>query len=229
MRIKMTSFTDALKGKFLEGFTASDLTTTGIIVSLAVAAALGVYIYCVYRFTIKSSFYSRSFNKTLALLPIVTCGILLAMQSNIVISLGMVGALSIVRFRNAVKDPMDLLYLFWSISMGIITGAGLFELAVICALAITALVFVLDLVPSFKAPCILVISANNETAMQSALDCVKKYAQKSKVRSKNITSRSVEVIMELNVDTKTPLTGEIAALDGITSVNLLSHDGDVRF
>lgn len=225
----MTNFTDAFKNKFLEGFMASDLTTTGILVSLAVAAALGLYIYFVYRFTVKSSFYSRSFNKTLALLPIVTAGILLAMQSNIVISLGMVGALSIVRFRNAVKDPMDLIYLFWSISMGIITGAGLFELAAISSLAVTALVFLLDLMPAFKAPCVLVVSAKDENAVNTALECVKKHTKRAKVRSKNITNRSVEVIVELTVDTKCSLPSEIAAVEGVTSVNLLSHDGDVRF
>ncbi len=225
----MTNFTDAFKNKFLEGFMASDLTTTGILVSLAVAAALGFYIYFVYRFTVKSSFYSRSFNKTLALLPIVTAGILLAMQSNIVISLGMVGALSIVRFRNAVKDPMDLLYLFWSISVGIITGAGMFELAAISSFAVTALVFLLDLMPTFKAPCVLVVSAKDEAAVNTALECVKKHAKRAKVRSKNITNRSVEVIVELSVDTKCSLPSEIAAVEGVTSVNLLSHDGDVRF
>lgn len=225
----MKTFSDAIKDEFLEGFTASDLSTTSILVSLGIAAVLGLYIYFVYRFTIKSSFYSRSFNKTLALLPIITAGILLAMQSNIVISLGMVGALSIVRFRNAVKDPMDLLYLFWSISMGIIVGAGLFELAVISCLAITILVFVLDLVPTFKAPCLLVISAKDEQSAEKSVECIKKYTKRAKIRSKNITNKSVELIVELNVDAKSPVSSEIAAIDGITSVNLLSHDGDVRF
>lgn len=225
----MISFTDAIKSKFLEGFTASDLTTTGIMVSLAVAAVLGVYIYAVYRFTIKSSFYSRSFNKTLALLPVVTTAILLAMQSNIVISLGMVGALSIVRFRNAVKDSMDLLYLFWSISMGIVVGAGLFELAVIVCIVITLLVFALDMLPAIKAPHILVVSAENQQVAEKVLDTVSKYIPKAKLRSKSITQKNVEMILEINIKADSKLPNEIAAIDGVTSVNMLSHDGDVRF
>lgn len=223
------TFTDAIKSKFIEGFTASDLTTTSILVSLAIAAGLGVYIYCIYRFSSKSSFYSRSFNKTLALLPVVTAAILLAMQSNIVISLGMVGALSIVRFRNAVKDSMDLLYLFWSISMGIIVGAGLFELAIIVCLVITVLTFVLDMIPTLKAPCLLVFSVDSQEHADKVIECVSKHAKRVKIRSRNITRKGVEMIVELSVGAKTALPNEVAAIEGVVSVNLLSHDGDVRF
>lgn len=106
------SFTDTIKKSALEGFTANDLTTTSIAVTLGMAVLLGLYIYGIYRVTTKKSFYNRSFNKALAILPLIAAGILLAMQSNLIISLGMVGALSIVRFRNAVKDSMDLVYLF---------------------------------------------------------------------------------------------------------------------
>ena len=108
------SFTDVIKKSVLEGFHTGDLSTVSMAVTLAMAAAMGLFIYVVYRLTAKGSFYNRDFNKSLATLPVITAGILLAMQSNLVISLGMVGALSIVRFRNAVKDPADLTFLFWS-------------------------------------------------------------------------------------------------------------------
>ena len=119
------SFRDVIKKSVLEGFVQSDIGTVAVLVTLGITTLLALYIYYIYRLSSRSAFYSRDFNKTLALMPVVTAAIVLAMQSSIVISLGMVGALSIVRFRNAVKDPMDLLFLFWSISVGIVCGARL--------------------------------------------------------------------------------------------------------
>ncbi len=222
------SFTDAIKDKVLEGFTSGDLTTTGIIVALAVAAAIGMYIFFIYRITTKSGFYSRSFNKSLAILPVITTVILLAMSSNIVISLGMVGALSIVRFRNAVKDTMDLTFLFWSISAGIVIGAGLYELAVVASLAISVYIFVLDLIPSIKAPCLLVVSAQNSENESAIMQIVKKHAPKAVLKSRNVTLSGMELILELSIKNPSAVTDEIAAIAGVTSVNILSHSGELR-
>ena len=138
------SFRDVIKKSVLEGFVQSDIGTVAVLVTLGITTLLALYIYYIYRLSSRSAFYSRDFNKTLALMPVVTAAIVLAMQSSIVISLGMVGALSIVRFRNAVKDPMDLLFLFWSISVGIVCGARLYEIAIIASAVVTALLFLLD-------------------------------------------------------------------------------------
>ncbi len=116
------SFNDVIKNSVLEGFASTDITPAALAVVLGITTLLGVYLYVVYRLASRNAFYSRDFNKALALMPVITAAIVLAMQSSIVISLGMVGALSIVRFRNAVKDPMDLVFLFWSISIGIVAG-----------------------------------------------------------------------------------------------------------
>ena len=113
------SFQDVIKKSVLQGFSSTNLSTAAIVTTLAFATVLGLYIYFIYRITTKSGFYSRGFNKSLAVLPVITSGILLAMQGSIVISLGMVGALSIVRFRNAVKETTDLTFLFWSISLAL--------------------------------------------------------------------------------------------------------------
>lgn len=222
------SITDAIKDKVLEGFTAGDLTTTGIIAALGVSAVIGLYIFFVYRLTTKSGFYSRSFNKSLAILPVITTVILLAMSSNIVISLGMVGALSIVRFRNAVKDTMDLTFLFWSISAGIVTGAGLYELAVVASVAISAYIFVLDLIPTFRAPCLLVISAANAEKETEIMQAVKKYSPKAVLKSRNVTLSGMELILELSAKNPSAVTDEVAAVEGVTSVNILSHSGELR-
>ena len=223
------TFTDAIKKSVLEGFDAGNLTTSYILVVLAAAVALGLFVYAVYRTTTKSGFYNRSFNKALAVMPVITAGIMLSMQSNLVISLGMVGALSIVRFRNAVKDSSDLAYLFWSISMGIITGAGLFEIAIILSIFVTILIIVLDLVPTFKAPCILVVSADSTAKESEVMDCVKKFSPKAKIRSRNVTKNGTEWILELQAKEEAKLVKAVAAANGVVTVNLMTHDGEVRF
>ncbi len=222
------SFSDALKKSVLEGFTAGDLTTTKIIVALGLAAVVGLYIFFVYRLTTKSNFYSRSFNKSLAVLPVITTVILLAMSSNIVISLGMVGALSIVRFRNAVKDSMDLTFLFWSISAGIVIGAGLYELAVVASLAISLFMAFLDMIPSFKAPCLMVISAENSNVETDIMKVLKSHTRKVSLRSRNITLTGMELIFELQVKDYSALSDEISKIAGVTSTSVLSHNGELR-
>ena len=223
------SFTDVIKKSVLEGFSAGDLSTTSMVVTLGMAVAMGLFIYVVYRLTAKGSFYNRGFNKSLATLPVITAGILLAMQSNLVISLGMVGALSIVRFRNAVKDPADLTFLFWSISMGIIVGAGLFKLAILLSLAATVLIMGLDLIPTFRAPCMLVVSG--EAAMKEAelVACVRAACPRVRVRSRNISKRGYEWILEVAVKDGGDLVTRVAGIPGVVSVNLMSHDGEIRF
>ena len=223
------SFTDVIKKSVLEGFHVGDLSTVTMVVTLGMAVAMGLFIYMVYRLTAKGSFYNRDFNKSLATLPVITAGIMLAMQSNLVISLGMVGALSIVRFRNAVKDPADLTFLFWSISMGIITGAGLFKLAILLSLAATVLILGLDLIPSFRAPCMLVVSGESDMQEADLIRCVKALCPKTRVRSRNISKRGYEWILEVAVKDGADLVTQVAAVPGVVSVNLMSHDGEVRF
>lgn len=223
------SFTDIIKKSVLEGFDAGDLSTTGIVVALGMSILLGLFVYFIYKITTRGGFYNRNFNKSLATLPVITAGIMLAMQSNLVISLGMVGALSIVRFRNAVKDAADLTFLFWSISIGIVTGAGLYELAVILSLAITALIFLLDLIPTFRAPCLLVVSADKMIREKDLMSCVKKHSKTLKIRSRNITKHGAEWIIELRIKDGASLVQGVSELEGVESVNLMSHDGEVRF
>ena len=223
------SIKDTIKNSVLEGFNTADLSTTSMIVTLGIAILLGLFIYMVYRYNMKSSFYNQGLNKSLAAIPVITAAIMLAMQSNLVISLGMVGALSIVRFRNAVKEPSDLTYLFWSISMGIIVGAGLFELAVVLCLCMAVLLFGLDLIPVFKGPYVLVVSANHELSEEILLNAIHKYSKKVKVRSRNVTKYGREWIFELRTNQGTALTEEMSSVDGVTSFSLMTHDGEVRY
>lgn len=223
------SFTDVIKKSVLEGFHVGDLSTSTIAATLGMAIAMGLFIYVVYRLSARGSFYNRGFNKSLATLPVITAAIMLAMQSNLVISLGMVGALSIVRFRNAVKDPGDLTYLFWSISMGIIVGAGLFKLAVLLSLAATVLTMGLDLIPTFRAPCMLVVSGESGMEEAELIRCIKAVCPRVRIRSRNISKHGMEWILEVAVKNGGDLVGKVAAVPGVVSVNLMSHDGEVRF
>ena len=165
----------------------------------------------------------------MAAISVITAAIILAMQSNLVISLGMVGALSIVRFRTAIKDPMDLVFLFWSISIGIICGAGLYEVALLTCLVVTVLVLVLENIPASRAPMMLVVNLSDADRESQILDTVKKYSRYYKVRSRNVSGGSMDMIVEVRVKEESAFVKEICALDFVQSASLIAHDGEVTF
>lgn len=218
---------DIIKKSVLEGF-STDISVSQIIAVLGVTLLIALYIYIIYRLCSNSNFYSKDFNKTLAVIPIITAAIVLAIQSNLVISLGMVGALSIVRFRNAVKNPLDLLFLFWAISVGIICGAGLFSVAVIMSLAVTILVFLLDLIKTPNAAYLLVVQSENKDIELQLKDILSEYGKGSKIKSRNITMNGTNLVIELKTKKEQQLVDKCSELSGITAVSLLSHDGEVR-
>ena len=223
------SFQDVLKKSFLEGFASTELTTTSILVALAVTALVGVYIYGVYRVVSRKPFYSKSFNISLVALALITAAIILTIQSSVVISLGMVGALSIVRFRTAIKDPMDLVFLFWSISAGIICGAGLFEVAILVSMVVTAVILVLGLLPVSKAPMLLVVNAADCEMEEVIMQIVKKHTKIFTVKSRNLNKNGMDMIVELRVKEGGILVKEVGALEKVSTVSLLSHDGEVTY
>ncbi|MBO4890904.1 MAG: DUF4956 domain-containing protein, partial [Lachnospiraceae bacterium] len=218
------TFTDIFKKSFLEGYSAVELSAKQIIVVIGFALLLGLYIYVVYRFLTKKTFYSKSFNISLVLMSMITAAIILTVQSSVVISLGMVGALSIVRFRTAVKDPMDLAFLFWSISVGIICGAGLVEIALILSLVATIVIVILDRIPLVKAPMILVVNASSE-ADEGILAELKKASGYFEEKSRVLTDGNLELVYELRVKDTSALSKAISAVSGVSSVSIMSHDG----
>lgn len=223
------SFKDAIKNSVLSGFQDNSLSTVHIVTTFAVAALLGLFIYFIYRVTSRSGFYNRGFNKSLATLPVITTAIMLAMHGNLIISLGMVGALSIVRFRNAVKDPADLTFLFWSITVGIVTGSRQFELAFMLCMVMTAMILLLDLLPTFRSPLLLVVSGEPGMSEKELFSSIREFCPRMKVRSRNITKSGTEWILEVQVKNESSLAERVAAVNGVFSLNLLSHDGEVRF
>lgn len=223
------SFKDIFKKSFLEGYSGMDINTATATVALAIACALALYIFFVYRVVTRKTFYSKSFNISLGGITVITAALILTMQSSVVLSLGMVGALSIVRFRTAIKDPMDLMFLFWAISVGIISGAGLSQIAIILSVIVTIGIVVLNHIPVAKAPMILIINSTKIDAEAAILDVVRPFSRHFKVKSRNITDTSLDIIIELRTDKGADLVLSVKQLEGVYSVSLLSHDGEVTF
>lgn len=222
------SIKDVIKKSVLEGFTQADISTTRVLITLGITLLLAVYILFIYKMQCRSVFYSKEFNITAAATSIVTAAIVLAMQSNIVVSLGMVGALSIVRFRSAIKNPMDLLYLFWSVSVGIVCGAGLFEIAIISSVVITITIFLLDLMPVNKPPYLLIVSSSDLGIENSLNDVLKTYTRYYRMKSRNVTRDKINLIIELRSNKEAELFQACGKIEGIENFSLMSHDGEVR-
>ena len=220
---------DIFKKSFLEGYASTEIGTWSVVAALAVTLVLALYIFFIYKRLTRKTFYSRSFNESLVGVALITAAIIVTIQSSVVVSLGMVGALSIVRFRTAIKNPMDLMFLFWSISIGIICGAGFAIFAVILSAALTIAIVLLDRIPSAHAPMILVINCSDIDAEERLLQTVSEHARYSKVKSRNITKDSLDLTIELRTDEGGALVRELANAEGVISANLLQHDGEVTF
>ena len=206
----------------------ADMNAGKIIFLLAVAGLIGLYIFAVYRNQSKSAFYSKDLNMTMAGLPIIVCGILIAMQSSLVVSLGMVGTLSIIRFRNAVKSPMDLLYIFWSVSAGIMCGVGLVVLALFLCAVLTVLVIVLQLIPNARASSVAVLRTSKETDWNAVRELLNKYGKNVKQKSRSVQNGQTEVIFELFTKEEDKLIGELEKIETIEQISFLAHDGEYR-
>ena len=220
-------FNDVLKKSFLEGVNVTDFSITSVLLTLVITSLLGIYVYLVYRLVSKKEFYSKSFNISLVAMAMITAAIILSIQSSVVISLGMVGALSIVRFRTAIKDPMDLVFLFWSISIGIICGAGLYGMALILSLCVTIVILVLESMPAASASMLLILNAEEAGVEDEVTAIVEKYTRYYRVKSRNLTKNGLDLVMELRIKTnEAEMVREINKLPKVESVSLLSHDGE---
>lgn len=223
------SFKDIFKKSFIEGYASSDITLRTVVTALLIASVLAMYIFIIYRVMSRKTFYSKSFNISLAGVTVITTALILTMQSSVVLSLGMVGALSIVRFRTAIKNPIDLMFLFWSISVGIICGAGLAHVAVVLSAILTLGILVLSHIPVAKAPMLLVVNTSNLNSEKAVIAEVEQFDKHFHVKSRNMTVSSLDLVVELRTARGSDLVSRVMQLDGVTSVSLLSHDGDATF
>lgn len=220
------TFNDIFKSSFVDkvsGFSAIDS-----IIALSAAFLVGLFIYMVYKKTFMGVMYSRPFNVSLVALTMLTTFVILAVTSNVVLSLGMVGALSIVRFRTAIKDPMDLVFLFWAIASGIVLGAGLIPLAIFASIVMGLILVFFANKTVLDTPYILMINCSDENSEEVVNKKIKSTFSKYQVKSKSvIPNRGIELVFEVRMKNgETKFVNELSQIQGVTNSVLVSYNGD---
>lgn len=223
------SFIDIFKKSFLEGYASVRIDVAQIVICMVITVLIAAYIFLIYRMVNKNAFYNRNFNLSLIALAVITAAVILTIQSNIVISLGMVGALSIVRFRTAIKDPMDLVFLFWSISVGIICGAGFAVVAVVASIVITVIILLFDRVPFGMTAVILLVNASDYKTEGRIMEIVEKHCRMFQVKARNLTKDKLNMAVEVQTKEGGRLVEELMDVESVTSASLVDHDGEVTF
>lgn len=219
------TFNDIFKSNFLENVTA--VSPMDIAMTIALAFGLGMMIFFVYKKTYRGVMYSSSFGVTLVAMTMITSQLILAVASNVVLSLGMVGALSIVRFRTAIKEPLDIAFLFWSIAAGIILAAGMIPLAVIGSVVTGLILLIFVNKKSHKNPFIIVLSCLNHAAEVEAMNYVNSQTERCVVKSKSASDGIVEVNMEVRLrNDNTDFINTLSSMNGVNSAALVSYNGD---
>ncbi|MCM3239144.1 DUF4956 domain-containing protein [Heyndrickxia oleronia] len=222
-----TTFNDIFKSSFLEN--TSSFSIIDSLIGIIVAFAVGLFIYMVYKKTFSGVIYSHSFNISLIIMTMATALIIMGISTNIILSLGMVGALSIVRFRTPIKDPMDLVYLFWAVASGILCGAGLIPLAIIGALAIgLVLIFYVNRL-TVENPYLLIVKYTNEGIEKNIEEIVSKQVKKYTVKSKSVMGQDlIELTYEVRLkkEQDAQFINSIKRLDSVNSTVMLSYDGN---
>ena len=219
-------FGDIFKSSFLERMNSVSLLD--MVIALVLAFILGLLIMQVYKKTFKGVMYSEGFGVSLMVLTLISTLIILAVTSNVILSLGMVGALSIVRFRSAIKEPLDIAFLFWSISVGIVLGAGLISLAVIGSIFIGIIMVLFVNKKTVDNPYILVVNCENDNSERRALDLISNSVKKYVVKSKTVSPiGGIEMSVEIKLkETTTSFVNELSTVNGISNVVLVSYNGD---
>lgn len=219
------TFNDIFKSSFLENVTA--VSPLDMILTIILAFGIGVFIFYVYKKTYSGVMYSSSFGVTLIALTMITSQVILAVTSNVVLSLGMVGALSIVRFRTAIKEPLDIAFLFWSIAAGIILAAGMIPLAVIGSVVIGVILILFVNKKPHRNPYILVLTCTDQQAEQEATQFVNAQVAKAVIKSKSVRSGLIEINMDIRMkNDSTAFVNKLSSMEGVNSAALVSYNGE---
>ncbi len=219
------TFNDIFKSSFLENVTS--ISVLDMVIAMALAFTIGLFIFLVYKKTYQGVMYSSSFGVTLVALTMITTLVILAVTSNVVLSLGMVGALSIVRFRTAIKEPLDIAFLFWSIAVGIVLAAGLIPLAVFGSVIIGIILLVFVNKKSYLMPYIVVVNCDGSEAEKKAADFIKSNVERFVVKSKSASKGNLELNIEVRLKgDNTDFVNELADIEGVNSAVLVSYNGE---
>ncbi len=219
------TFNDIFKSSFLESVSSFSVLDT--VLGLAVALVIGLFIFLIYKKTLTGVLYSNGFALTLVGLSLVTTLVIMAVTSNVVLSLGMVGALSIVRFRTAIKEPVEIVFLFWSLAVGIVIGAGMIPLAVIGSAIIGVILLLFANRKIRENPYILVLSCRDEQAEEVVHRGLSQETKYYTIKSKTVTADSIELTAELRTkDASTAFVNRLQAIPGVHSATLVSYNGE---
>jgi len=219
------TFSDIFKSNFLANVTS--VTILDMFLALALSFAIGLFIFLVYKKTYAGVMYSSSFGVTLIAMTMISTFVILAVTSNVVLSLGMVGALSIVRFRTAIKEPMDIAFLFWSIAAGIVLAAGMIPLAVIGSVIIGIIILVFANRKTHTNPYIVVLQCENQDSEKKATAFLTEHTNRMNVKSKSVQKGAIELNLEIRLkDAATDFMNELAGMEGVRSAVLVSYNGD---
>lgn len=218
------TFNDIFKSSFLESVTGFSLSE--VLLAMLFAVIVGLFIFWVYKKTFTGILYSSGFVLTLIGLTLVTTLVIIAVTSNVVLSLGMVGALSIVRFRTAIKEPMEIVFLFWSIAVGIVIGAGMIPLAVLGSVIIGIMLIVFANRKNVENAYILVLNCENEEAENTAAELLKNTVKKYRIKSKTVNAEGIELTTELKIkDDKMAFVNQMNEIAGVKNATLVSYNG----
>jgi uncharacterized membrane protein YhiD involved in acid resistance len=219
------TFNDIFKSSFLESVT--EFSAVDTLIGMMFALVMGLFIFVVYKKTFNGVMYSTGFAMTLVGLSLVTTLVIMAVTSNVVLSLGMVGALSIVRFRAAIKEPMEIVYLFWAIAVGIVIGAGMIPLAVIGSVIIGLILMVFANRRIHDNPYILIFNCVNEAAEETAVLMTQKAVERFVVKSKTVNGAGIEMTAEIRMkDAGTSFVNRLNDIEGVNDVTLVSYNGE---
>ncbi len=224
----MSEFLDLLKSA-LSGAWGSNVGPIEVVLALCFSAIIAVYIYFVYSLIVKKSFYSKEYALTLIGVCLITTALVITIQFSLLVSLSVGGALSIVRFRTAIKSSMDMMFLFWSIAAGIMCGTGVALYALILSLALTLLIFIFIKLPLINIPQILIINASDAKNEKEMLNLISSKSKYYAVKAKNLTRNSADYTIEVRSDKANELVDQLSEKAYVESVSLLSHNGDVNY
>ncbi|MDR0222778.1 MAG: DUF4956 domain-containing protein [Oscillospiraceae bacterium] len=206
---------------------AASFSIVDILAALGVSFAVGLFIFFVYAKTFKGVMYSSSFGVSLIAMNMITTLVILTVSTNLIVSLGMVGALSIVRFRTVVKEPLDLVYLFWAITAGIIVGAGLIPMAIIGSVIIGLVLFIFVNRKMNDTPYVVVISCDGDESEAQAAYYVNQQTKKSVIKAKSVSKDGVELTIEVRLkESSSQFVNGVLEIDGVHSATLVSYNGE---
>lgn len=206
-------------------YSNESIKTVTIVSVLLMVLVLAIYEFLVYRFVSHRSFYNKSFNITISVIPFFIATIILCLQSNIIITLGTIGALAIIRFRTAVKDPVDMLYLLWSVYVGIICGCQLFEVGILTSILVTIVLIILDYINFGRKPFVLILHSD-EDVEKELHDSFKEKKISNKFKSRNYTSKGYDYAIEFTTKDIEGLKKELSDNKKVSKYSIIEYDAD---